>query len=101
MKLKMMTNKEHIQSMNTEDLARYIARVNDNGYSVAQIMDWLESICMEGRINVVIPGKKYTGDFEGEVSSWGEAYKREENWLREHGYFAQTNIDEQGKGTLK
>ena len=99
-KIKMTTNKEHIQSMNTEDLARYLARINDNGYSVQQLIDWLGSIYMSDRIDVKIPGRKYTGDFEGEAHSWDEAYKREMNWLREHGYLAQDNIDEQGKGAI-
>lgn len=97
-KIKMKTNKEFIQSLDTIPLAQYLARINDNGYSVAQIIDWLNSINTSERINVVVPGKKYTGDFEGTVSSWNEAHDREMKWLEEHGYFAQENIDEQGKG---
>lgn len=96
-KITLRTNADRIRGMTDEELANYLFHINGKGYNKDTMLIWLKSVHVSDRIKVIIPDRKYQGDF-GETTSWDDAYNQELDWLRKNGYVAQEGVGEVGRG---
>lgn len=95
---KLKTNGDYIKSMSNEQLADYLSRINERGYSTEQMLNWLNAIYISDLIKIVSPGSCYRGDFEGDATSWDEAYLKEVKWLKDHNLYTLDGIGGAGNG---